>query len=109
MTRGSTANYNRLILDLLKLVDLNISNADQVVIDHLSSLEGNTVAWPSDKVMVDYLSAIPSYGNGRVARSTISNASRLVENVWRLPKGEGALAAESDLQLEHMLPQTWEE
>jgi hypothetical protein len=107
LTRGTTANYNRLMLDLLKAVDSDLEHADDQLIEHLAGLEGNTVRWPTDDELREDLEVRPLYGRGRVAGATISTALRLIENEWRRPRGEAALGPENTLQIEHMLPQDW--
>jgi hypothetical protein len=107
LTRGTTANYNRLMLDLLKAINGHLKHADEKLIEHLAGLEGNTVRWPTDDELRIDLDVRALYGSGRVARPTISTALRLVENEWRRPRGEGALGADNTLQIEHILPQDW--
>jgi hypothetical protein len=107
LTRGTTANYNRLMLDLLKAVNSDLAHADERLIEHLAGLDGNTVRWPTDDELRTDLEVRALYGSGRVARPTISTALRLVENEWRRPRGEGALSADNTLQIEHILPQDW--
>jgi hypothetical protein len=107
LTRGTTANYNRLMLDALKAIDEDIATADEKLIGFLAGLEGNTVRWPTDDELRSDLLVRPLYGQGRVARPTVATALRMVENRWRVPKGEGPLGADNSLQLEHMMPQEW--
>ncbi len=107
LTRGTTANYNRLMLDLLKAVDSDLEHADDRVIEHLAGLEGETVRWPTDDELREDLEVRLLYGRGRVARATISTALRLIENEWRRPRGEAALGPNNTLQIEHILPQDW--
>lgn len=107
LTRGATANYNRLMLDVLQAVDEDLEHADDRLIEHLAALEGNTVRWPTDAELRTDLEVRLIYGRGRVAGATIATALRLVENEWRRPRGEGALAYGNALQIEHILPQEW--
>jgi Protein of unknown function DUF262/Protein of unknown function (DUF1524) len=107
LMRGNTANYNRLMLDVLKAVDGDIGNADARIVELLADLEGPTVRWPTDEELRTDLAIRPLYGQGRVARGVIATALRLVENIWRQPKGESQLGADNDLQIEHMMPQQW--
>lgn len=107
LMRGVTANYNRLILDLLKVIDADLQHADDRLIEHLAGLEGDTVQWPSDDVLRKDLEVRQLYGSGRVKRSTIATVLRLSENAWRRPKGESPLGPENDLQIEHILPREW--
>lgn len=108
LTRGSTANYNRLMLDVLQAVDADLENADAALIQTLTALQGNTVRWPTDEELRSDLVIRALYGQGRVARVAIFTALRLIENAWRRPRGEGPLAANNELQIEHLLPQEWE-
>lgn len=108
LTRGSTANYNRLMLDVLQAVDAGgLDKADEALIETLAALEGNTVRWPTDDELRADLEVRALYGQGRVARAAILTALRLVENEWRRPKGEGSLGFDNNLQIEHLLPQDW--
>lgn len=107
LTRGTTANYNRLALDLLKVIDGDLEHADERLIEHLASLEGNTVRWPRDEELRADLAVRQLYGPGRVARAVVATALRLAENRWRAPKSEGPLGAAHGLQIEHILPQEW--
>ncbi len=107
LTRGTTANYNRLMLDLLKAIDRDLEHADERLIEHLGGLDGNTVRWPTDAELRTDLEVRLMYGRGRVAGATISTALRLIENEWRLPRGEGPLVHDHALQIEHILPQEW--
>ncbi len=107
LTRGSTANYNRLMLDVLQTVDARLEEADVALIETLAALEGNTVRWPTDDELRADLEVRALYGQGRVARAAILTALRLVENDWRQPKGESRLGFDNSLQIEHLLPQDW--
>jgi hypothetical protein len=109
LTRGSTANYNRLMLDVLQAVDVDLEKADSALIQTLAALEGNTVRWPTDDELRADLDIRALYGQGRVARAAILTALRLVENEWRQPKGEGQLGSDNELQIEHLLPQEWQQ
>lgn len=107
LVRGSTANYNRLMLDVLKAIDGDLANADQSLIGALAALEGPTVRWPTDDELRADLEVRALYGTGRVSRGVIRTALRLVENAWRAPRGESPLGAANTLQIEHVLPQEW--
>jgi hypothetical protein len=107
LTRGSTANYNRLMLDVLQAVSARLGEADAALIETLAALEGNTVRWPTDDELRADLKVRALYGQGRVARASILTALRLVENEWRQPKGESRFGADNNLQVEHLLPQDW--
>ncbi|MDQ3091405.1 MAG: DUF262 domain-containing protein [Actinomycetota bacterium] len=107
LTRGTTANYNRLMLDLLKAINEDIEHADDRLIEHLAGLNGNAVRWPTDDELRQDLGVRVLYGGGRVKGATISTALRLIENEWRRPRGESPLRADNSLQIEHMLPQEW--
>jgi hypothetical protein len=95
------------MLDVLQAVDARLEEADTALIETLAALEGNTVRWPTDDELRADLEVRALYGQGRVARAAILTALRLVENEWRRPKGESRLGADSDLQIEHLLPQDW--
>lgn len=107
LTGGVTANYNRLVLDVLKAIDEDISVADDTLIAHLSGLEGSAVRWPTDGELRTDLQVRALYGRGGVKGAAISTVLRLIENQWRRPRGEGPLGAENSLQIEHILPQKW--
>jgi len=107
LTRGTTANYNRLMLDVLKAIDSDLERADDQLIEHLAALEGNAVRWPTDAELRTDLEVRVLYGPGRVARAVVATTLRLAENDLRRSRAEGPLAADHALQLEHILPQDW--
>ena len=109
LTRGSTANYNRIMLDVLRAIDGDLAHADTAIIETLAAMDGNTVRWPTDDELRADLEIRALYGQGRVARAAIFTALRLVENEWRRPRGEGPLAINNELQIEHLLPQEWDQ
>lgn len=106
---GTTANYNRTMLDVLKAIDDDIGSADDQLISHLAALEGKAVEWPTDDELRGELRVRPLYGPGRVKGASIRTALRLIENKWREPRSEGPLGPENDLQIEHLIPQEWSE
>jgi Protein of unknown function DUF262/Protein of unknown function (DUF1524) len=108
LTRGSTANYNRIMLEVLQAVDGDLENADSALIQTLAAMQGNTVRWPTDDELRADLDIRALYGQGRVAHAAIFTALRLVENEWRRPRGEGPLAVNNELQIEHLMPQEWQ-
>ena len=109
LTRGSTANYNRIMLDVLRAIDGDLEHADTAIIETLAAMDGSTVRWPTDDELRADLEIRALYGQGRVARAAIFTALRLVENEWRRPRGEGPLAINNELQIEHLLPQEWDQ
>lgn len=105
----TTANYNRLMLDLLVAVEKDLPNADAVIAEHLAGLEGRTVGWPTDEELAARLAANPLYGKGRVGAGRIAMVLRTAENAWRAAKSEAPIPPEAELQVEHILPQSWQE
>lgn len=104
----TTANYNRLMLDILEAIEEDMEHADDMLIATLAGLEGHAVDWPRDEELRNDLEVRALYGRGRVKVRRLATALRLVENRWRRPRGEGPLAADAELQIEHLLPQEWE-
>ena len=109
LTRGSTANYNRVMLEALRAIDEDLEHADEKLITYLAGLEGASVSWPRDSELRTDLDGRWLYGQGRVSWEVIRTALRAVENRWRAPMGEDPLGPDADLQIEHMLPQSWGE
>lgn len=109
MLNRTTANYNRVMLDLLRAIDDDVSSADEIMITHLAGLSGPAVFWPDDEALRAQLSSTPMYGQGRVSAGRIATILRLVENSWRGQLSEAPIPASAELQVEHILPQAWEE
>ena len=108
LTRRTTQNYNRVMRKVLMAVEEDLPNADEQILKVLGESEGPAVVWPSDEQLSEHPNTRAIYGSGRVAISTIRTAIRLVENQLRAPKGETPLSAETELQVEHMMPQSWQ-
>jgi uncharacterized protein DUF262/uncharacterized protein DUF1524 len=105
----TTANYNRLMLDVLKALDAEIEHADEVLGEFLAALEGPAVNWPTDAEMREQLAANPVYGRGRVGAGRLAMVLRLVENSWREKLSEAPIPPGATLEVEHVLPQAWRE
>lgn len=105
----TTANYNRLMLEVLLAVHENLPTADTTIAEYLANLDGRTVSWPTDDELTAHLTANPIYGRGRIGAGRIAMVLRTVENAWRAGLSEAPVPPDADLQIEHILPQSWQE
>lgn len=103
------ANYNRIMLEVLQALNDDLANADALLADHLASLEGASVNWPTDEELASNLKANAIYGPGRVGARRIAMVLRNVENEWRSSLSEAPIPPDAELQVEHILPQSWKE
>jgi hypothetical protein len=103
-----TAAYNRTMLDVLKAVQADLEHADDRVIDTLAAYEGSTVVWPTDDDLRAELPARPMYTTF-TKNARLAYLLRCIENAWRAERSEGALPLGSVVQVEHLIPQSWQQ
>ena len=107
MCRGTTKDYNRLALDLVR--ELNNSARDDVdsfMVEFLRSQTAESRRWPTDKDLVDALSSLPLY------RLLTRGRLRLILEGIEAQHRQTTLSEQNDvprnLTIEHVLPQSWE-
>jgi len=105
LCRLTTKNYNRIFLDLIGLVEGEPGIADDVIIDHLKGLDGDSQRWPTDSDLDSIVPTVRFYG--WLTQSRVVMVLKAVENHWRAAKSEERLTT-SNLTIEHVMPQTWE-
>lgn len=104
----TTRGYNRLAADLLAVLKQNLEQADEEVVKFLRSSVAGSARWPTDEELTNALTGRDLYGWVAQRRVVMVLAdvelhlreSNKVEDIYTLP---------SNLTIEHVLPQTWEE
>ncbi len=107
MCRGTTKDYNRLALDLVRELHSSAQDdADATVVRFLCSQTAESRRWPTDKDLEDCLSSLPLY------RLLTKGRLRLVLEGIEEQYRNTPLAEQTDvpknLTIEHVLPQSWE-
>ena len=106
LCRLTTKNYNRIFLDLIELVDEEPALADDVIVDHLQRLDGDSQRWPTDADLDAVVPTVRFYG--WLTQARVVMVLKAVENHWRTAKSEERLNA-GILTIEHVMPQSWTE
>jgi hypothetical protein len=104
----ATQAYNRLMADLLKVIKADIDHADDVIVEFLRSSDANSAIWPTDGMVISFLTTRYLYGYISQKRivMVLSQVEMMlrrgnkVEDIYTLPK---------NLTVEHLMPQTWRE
>lgn len=103
--RLTAANYNRVMLELLKAMS---SGADPVagMIDHLRSFKEDTPTgwWPTDERFRKHLAEQPIYGS--ITQARVRMLLEAAEARLHSPKTE-KVTLQDKLSIEHVIPQTW--
>lgn len=107
MIVGLTAkNYNKLAGELVKAIDADPENADEALIKELLGSQAETSRWPSDDELREHLRVQPLYGwMGRQKIITLLGSIELARQAQ--PKTEGLEGLPKKLQIEHVMPQAW--
>ena len=96
---------NRLFIELVKHMESDKSvPADQAVILFLSGQKAENRMWPDDRRLKDFLSVNPMPGNAARKKMILE----AIEISQRPPMAE-TLGVTSNLTVEHLLPQGWNE
>ena len=100
----STANYNRIFLEILRRLGAGGGSVDKIVRDHLASLSTGSGYWPTDENVIDELASRQLYLRLkqvplRLLLDTLDShiASNRTESTPSIRK----------LTIEHLLPQEW--
>ena len=78
-----------------------------MILDELRTGEGQISRWPTDDELRDRLLDADIYGY--VAQARIAMVLAAVETSLYIEQGRGAVRSRSELSIEHVMPQTWEE
>jgi hypothetical protein len=105
--RLSRGSYTNLVSELISAIDDSDGRVDEVIVARLISSQSSSFKWPTDEEVTDVLLTQPLYGvlgRGRI-RDLLSavEASRRQSN-----KTEDTGVLPSSLQIEHLLPQSWQ-
>ena len=107
ISRLSSNNYNQLVGEIITEIYKSDKPADQVVVAKLIGSQADSSRWPTDEEVSQALLTRPMYGVlGRrrifdllAAVELTKRASSKTESIQELPK---------DLQIEHIMPQSWQ-
>jgi hypothetical protein len=102
----TTKNYNRFTIELLRAVDDDPNSAAEVLIRRLQESTSETNVWPDDERVHSALMSLPLYK--RLGQARVQMILSAIENTMRTKKSE-EIVLPSQLTIEHVLPQSWEE
>jgi hypothetical protein len=106
LLRLTTKNYNRFILDIIKLLKDDPTTADEIILRELGSATAPTTAWPTDQQIMDSLADTSLYG--QINQRRVVMVLSAVEKAMRSAKSED-IQLPGGLTVEHVLPQSWKE
>lgn len=101
----TTKNYNNVFLEYLKFVTKNKGAAEFRTF--LQSKSSDTNLWPTDPILLERLLERPLYREERNKSKSICNILLEIEKAIRGKKQEKILFVNSELTVEHILPQKW--
>jgi len=104
ITAGTTKNYNRLFIDLIRAVESAGELTVRAVATQLTSGEGASTAFPSDADIHTALTTLPLYG--RIAREKVLAVLKALELAAKTSKSE-AVEVPDTVTIEHVMPQNW--
>ena len=106
LSRKTTKDYNRLILDLAgRLRESNLKESDKVVAGFLRNQEADSRKWPSDEDLVEDLQTSPLYS--LLTRGRLRLVLEGIEGRLRSAKAEQTDVPKG-LTIEHLMPVSWE-
>lgn len=102
-----SAGVNRLMVDLVAALDSKQAgrSTGSVVVDHLVGQAGSRMSWTSDTELIATLTEHKSFG--RISRARIVFLLERLEARMRRDSEQPALPL--SLQIEHVMPQRWEQ
>lgn len=107
MCRGTTKDYNRLALDLVReLHNSAQEDADATVVRFLCSQTAESRRWPTDKDLEDCLSSLPLYR--LLTKGRLRLILEGIEEQYRDTPLAEQTEVPKNLTIEHVLPQSWE-
>ena len=99
-----TQGLNKVFIGLLKELDRDgADHADMAILRFLSKSSENASVWPNDRMVCEYLTASPLKGKAAWKKMVLE----AVEVHLRSDKAE-ELGSTSNLEVEHIMPQTWQ-
>lgn len=105
--RGSTRDYNRLILGLVDEFQKNGLNcADSIIVDFLRGQTADSREWPDDEALEHALVTLPLYW--LLTRGRLRLILEGIEGSFRIQSMAEQTDAPKDLTIEHVMPQSWE-
>ncbi len=104
--RLTAQGYNRLFVDLVKLLTGSTDAADEVVHGFLTSSDADSARWPDDAELLSVLHDAPLYRT--LVRKRLVMLLKALEHDLRTEKAE-AVQIPADLSIEHVLPQKWQQ
>lgn len=106
LLRGlSTKNYSQLAARLVSVARADGAHPDEQIIEELLSSGSDTYRWPTDDEVTSHLESQSLYG--WIGQKRIAFVLRAIERAKRSRKSED-LALPSKLEVEHVMPQSWQ-
>lgn len=103
----STKGYNRIFLSLVRAIQkVGRESVATTVSSALASLTGENAAWPSDDLFSSAWLNVSAYRT--LNRGKLTHILQRLNSTYQSSKNE-VLSIESDLTVEHILPQQWKE
>lgn len=103
--RLTAQGYNRLFVDLVKLLTDSDSDEDEAVYDFLTSSDAESARWPADTELIGVLQEVPLYR--ALVRKRLVMLLTALEHDLRTEKTE-PIQIPAGLSVEHVLPQKWQ-
>ena len=100
----TTKNYNRFVVDLLKLVRDSPASAYETLLDTLRAATAETTVWPTDEQLLLALTTQPFYT--RLTQPRVVMVLAAIEEQMRSERTEPVLIP-GGLWIEHIMPQSW--
>ena len=105
--RGTTKDYNRLSLDLVReLTKHSMEHAGRIVVDFLRSQEADSRQWPTDGDVDHALRTLPLYR--LLTRGRLRMVLEGIEEYYRAASHAEQTEVPKRLTIEHILPRSWE-
>jgi len=105
--RGTTKDYNRLMLDLAEaLQQQGLEEADRIVVEYLAGQTADSRQWPSDRAISSAFASLPLYR--LLTRGRLRIVLEAIEESLRTTKAE-VQSVPRNLTIEHVMPQSWRE
>lgn len=106
LLRLTIKNYNMQMPVLIGRVASDVARADEILLDELRAGSGDISRWPTDAEMLDYYTTHDAYNN--IAKPRLAMALAAVERSLYSNKTD-LLAIPTNLSLEHVIPQRWDD
>lgn len=106
LNRLTSKDYNKQVPRLINAMAADLEHADDHLLSALVNNEGQISRWPTDQDVTSFLTSNDAYGV--VARSRLAMALAAVETSMYSTKTD-VHTIPTDLTVEHLMPQNWEE